>query len=67
MKSIWYFVGLLLTIMGLLITISAVYSLFNPPAQMKLFSHLHPDLWWGLIMLVFGLFFAISNRRKTVN
>jgi hypothetical protein len=66
MKSIWYFVGLLLTIMGSLITISAVYSLFNPPAQTKIFSQLHPDLWWGLLMLAFGLFFAILNRHKTV-
>jgi hypothetical protein len=66
MKSIWYFVGLLMTIMGSIITISAVYSLFNPPAQTKMFAHLHPDLWWGLVMLVFGLFFALFNRRKTV-
>jgi hypothetical protein len=64
MKSIWYFVGLLLTIMGAIITISAVYSLINPPAQQKIFSSLHPDLWWGLIMLVFGLLFAVLNRRN---
>jgi hypothetical protein len=66
MKSIWYFVGLLLSIIGILITISAVYSLFHPPAQPKLLSHLHPDLWWGLLMLAFGLLFALLNRRKTV-
>jgi hypothetical protein len=64
MKSIWYFVGLLLTIMGAIITVSAVYSLINPPDNSKIFSHLHPDLWWGIIMLVFGLFFAIRNRRN---
>ena len=64
MKSIWYFVGLLLTIMGTIITISAVYSLMNPPAQPKIFSGLHPDLWWGLIMLAFGLLFAVLNRRN---
>jgi hypothetical protein len=66
MKSIWYFVGLLLTIMGIIITISAVYTLFNPSSQPKLYSRLHPDLWWGLLMLVFGLLFALFNRRKTV-
>jgi hypothetical protein len=66
MKSIWYFVGLLLTIMGIIITISAVYALFNPPSHPKLYSHLHPDLWWGLLMLVFGLLFALLNRQKTV-
>jgi hypothetical protein len=65
MKSIWFFVGLLLTIIGTIIIASAIYSLFHPPANPKLFSHLHPDLWWGIVMLVFGLFFAISHRRNT--
>ncbi len=63
MKSIWFFVGLLLTVLGVIITASAVYALFQPPAQPKIFSHLRPDLWWGLFMLAFGLFFAILNRR----
>jgi O-antigen/teichoic acid export membrane protein len=66
MKTIWYFVGLLLTIVGGIITVSAVYSLVNPPARPKILSHLHPDLWWGIFMLVFGLLFAIYNRRDEV-
>lgn len=66
MKSIWYFVGLLLTIMGAIITISAIYSLINPPEQSKIFSHLHPDLWWGILMLAAGILFAILNRRNVV-
>lgn len=64
MKSIWFFVGLLLTIMGAIITASAVYSVFSPPTHTKIYSHLHPDLWWGLFMLAFGLFFALFNRRN---
>ena len=66
MKPIWYFVGLLLTVMGAIITASALYSLANPPAAEKVLSHLHPDLWWGLFMLAFGMVFALLNRRKTV-
>lgn len=66
MKSIWYFVGLLLTIMGAIITVSAIYSLINPPEESKMFSNLHPDLWWGILMLVVGLLFAILNRRSVV-
>ena len=50
--------------MGAIITVSAVHSMLNPPAHSKIFSHLHPDLWWGIIMVVFGLFFAIFNRRN---
>jgi hypothetical protein len=66
MKSIWYFVGLLLTVMGAIIAVSALYSLVHPPAQTKILSHMHPDLWWGIFMLVFGLAFALLNRRNVV-
>jgi hypothetical protein len=64
MKSIWFFVGLLLTIIGAIIAGSGAYSVFNPPAQQKLFAHLRPDLWWGIIMLVFGVVFMLLNRRN---
>ena len=66
MKSIWYFVGLLLTTMGAIITISGLYSLLYPPSDFKILSHLHPDLWWGIFMLAFGLVFVFLNRRKIV-
>jgi hypothetical protein len=66
MKSIWYFVGLLLTTLGIIITISGIYALMNPPAEQKVLANLHPDLWWGLFMLAFGLAFVLFNRRKTV-
>jgi amino acid transporter len=67
MKSIWYFVGLLFITMGSIITLSGLYLLFYPPAETKIFSSLHPDLWWGVFMLVFGLVFTLLNRRKRVN
>jgi hypothetical protein len=62
MKSIWYFVGLLLTTMGAVISASGLYSLFNPPAETKIFSRMHPDLWWGLFMVACGLLFLFLNR-----
>ncbi len=64
MKSIWYFVGVLLMAMGAIISASAFYSVLNPPDQPKILSHLHPDLWWGIFMLAFGLVFALFNRHK---
>jgi hypothetical protein len=65
MKSIWYFVGLLLTVLGGIITLTGVYLLLVPPDQPKMFSHLHPDLWWGAIMVVSGLVFLLLNRRAS--
>ena len=64
MKSIWFFVGLLLKIIGAVIAGSGVYSVFHPPVQQKIFSHLRPDLWWGMVMLIFGLVFMLLNRRN---
>jgi hypothetical protein len=64
MKPIWYFVGLLLAITGAIITASGIYSWIHPPDQPKIFSKLHPDLWWGIFMLAFGLAFAFFNRRN---
>ncbi len=66
MKSIWYFVGLLLTVLGTIVTLSGIYLLVRPPAEPKILSHLHPDLFWGLFMLAFGLTFTFLNRGKTV-
>jgi hypothetical protein len=66
MKTIWYFVGLLLLIMGTIVTISGVYSLINPPIQQKVLSELHPDLWWGIVMIVAGSIFLLTNWKKTV-
>lgn len=66
MKSIWYFVGLLLTVLGAIITSSALYSLLYPPETPKTLARLHPDLWWGFFMLVFGLAFTLFNRRNEI-
>lgn len=66
MKPIWYFVGLLLLIMGTIIVLAGVYTLINPPQEQKVLAYLHPDLWWGAVMIVGGLIFLLTNRKKTV-
>lgn len=66
MKPIWYFVGLLLVIMGAIIVLAGVYTWINPPPQHKVLAYLHPDVWWGGIMVVAGVIFLLTNKRKTV-
>lgn len=66
MKPIWYFVGILLLSMGVIVLVSGILALMNPPPQQKVLSNLHPDIWWGVIMTAAGLFFFLSNRKKTV-
>ena len=53
--SIWFFVGLMLTIYGAMILGAGLYGLAYPP-NVKLAS-LHADIWWGAILLAGGLIY----------
>jgi len=57
---IWFWVGLILTIYGALITILGVLSL-SGKGHGTVLAHLHPDVWWGAIMLLFGLAFLVPQ------
>jgi hypothetical protein len=63
MKPIWYFVGLILAIMGGIIEIKGILLLIYPSEEKKVLYYLHPDIWWGGIMIIMGLIFIIRNRK----
>jgi FtsH-binding integral membrane protein len=62
--SIWFFIGLQLSIFGLLISGAGIYGYFYPPEQPTVLSELHPGIWWGAIMFVLGLFYTVKFRPK---
>ena len=66
MKSIWYFVGLILFAMGCVILLSGIYQLFVPPATTTVLAQIHPNIWWGAIMTAFGagMYFIAKNKSK---
>lgn len=66
MRTIWYFVGLILLVMGVIIIASGIYLIFYPPEHRTVFGEYHPDIWWGLIMSVVGLIYLISSRGRRV-
>ncbi|MBV9302718.1 MAG: hypothetical protein JOY62_10595 [Acidobacteriaceae bacterium] len=57
--SIWFFIGLLLTIYGLLITGTGLYELTSPPEHAVVLANLHAPVWWGATLLAVGLFYFI--------
>ncbi len=57
--SIWFFIGVLLTAYGVLITASGLYELVSPPARTVVLANLHAGIWWGAVLLAIGLFYTI--------
>lgn len=53
-KPIWFFVGLILMIMGGIIFITGVYFLFNPSEVKTVLADTYPNIWWGFFMIIFG-------------
>lgn len=49
---VWFFVGLLLFVYGILIFISGLAELSNPPETVL--SNLHAPVWWGALLIVLG-------------
>jgi divalent metal cation (Fe/Co/Zn/Cd) transporter len=66
MKPIWYFVGLILLTMGGIIFLTGIYLLINPSSHQTVLSETHPNIWWGIIMLVFGGILFLKTRKQTV-
>jgi len=60
MLPIWFFVGLLLTVVGVIITAMGIHYAFVPETRTAL-ARLNPSLWWGVIILVAGLIFFITS------
>ena len=66
MKPIWYFVGLILTIMGGIILLSGLYNLMQPSSSKVVLSEKHPDIWWGALMVIVGIIYIIKNRKVKI-
>ena len=66
---IWFFVGILLLVYGIIIAAVGVYNLLfpgqvNPHLALQ---WLHADLWWGTVLAVLGGFYTahyFPSRKK---
>lgn len=57
--SIWFFIGVLLSVYGLLITATGLYELASPPENPPVLYNLHASIWWGAVLLIIGLVYFI--------
>ena len=60
--SIWFFIGTLVAIYGILILGSGLNELANPPARPPVLANLHAAIWWGAVMVVMGAVWVAKFR-----
>jgi hypothetical protein len=52
--SIWFFVGALVLVFGVLILGAGIYNLISPISPPVVLDELHVGIWWGALMIVLG-------------
>ena len=57
--SVWFFIGVLLAIYGVLIVGATMTS--GAEANV-VFSEYHIGMWWGALLFVIGVFYSIAFR-----
>ncbi len=57
---IWFFIGSLLTVYGVLILGTGIYHVFFPPEKPLALANLHADIWWPLLLLLIGLVYTVK-------
>ena len=62
--SIWFFIGILLDIYGILILGSGIYDLVRPPEYSVQLANLHAGIWWGALLVLLGLIYTIKFSPK---
>jgi hypothetical protein len=61
---IWFFIGAMLAIYGLIIFVAGIYAWVNPPPperMVKLWNY-HADVWWGALLVLVGLTYLVKFR-----
>ena len=59
---VWFFVGVILFLYGLLIPGSGIYQVSHPPATVL--AHLRPALWWGALLAIIGVIYIYLFRPR---
>ena len=57
---IWFFIGALLLVYGVLILAAGIAGLFRPPHVML--AELHAGIWWGALLIAIGGFYVRTFR-----
>ena len=59
MISIWFFIGVLLLVYGVLILGAGIYDWSNPAAHPVVLASLHAGIWWGALLIALGVVYSL--------
>ena len=62
MISIWFFIGVLLLVYGVLILGAGLYELSSPADHPVVLADLHAGIWWGGLLIVLGVTYSLRFR-----
>ncbi|MGB7264568.1 MAG: hypothetical protein WBC92_03590 [Terracidiphilus sp.] len=62
MLPVWFFIGVLLTMYGVIILITSVVDWSKP--TVALLSQYHPGFWGGIVLLLVGGFYTMQFRPR---
>ena len=62
MIPVWFFVGVILLIYGVIILCTGIYEFNSPPPTVL--SNTHPAIWWGALLTVIGGIYVVAYRPK---
>jgi hypothetical protein len=60
MLPVWFFIGILIAIYGVIIFFDGLTEWSHPPAVVL--SQLHPSFWGGIVMMIIGGFYVLRFR-----
>jgi hypothetical protein len=60
--SIWFFIGVLLAVYGVLILGSGLAELASGDAPNVVLANLHAPVWWGALLAALGVFYLVRFR-----
>lgn len=57
MIPVWFFIGVILFIYGILILATGIWEFSSPPPTVL--ANLHAEIWWGALLTLVGIIYAV--------
>jgi FtsH-binding integral membrane protein len=62
MLPIWFFIGMLLSVYGIIILVTSLWHRSEPSSVVL--AQYHPGIWGGIVLLLLGGFYVLRFRPQ---